>query len=206
METNDLKPITSDLKEVYVEFIEEYLSNGYNQTQAYKTAFKTDNYNTAGAGALACMKRPEVKAYLEQRKQELKTQLNIKSIDVLKKLQTWANSDATQYIGMSEDDIKALPAEVRQSIQSIDVKKETYTNKAGKEITKEQIKIVLVDKAKALDNIAKHIGFYGEHNAQKAGANASVTLEQLAKIDPSLLEALHNIKIGKTIDISHEES
>ena len=205
METNDLKPITSDLKEVYVEFIEEYLSNGYNQTQAYKTAFKTDNYNTAGAGALACMKRPEVKAYLEHRKQELKAQLNIKSIDVLKQLQQWANADATQYTKLSADELRELPPEVRQCIQSVDYKEKTYTNKAGKEIKEVHSKVVLVDKARALDNIAKHIGFYGEHNAQKAGANASVTLEQLAKIDPSLLEALHNIKIGKTIDISHEE-
>lgn len=52
-------------------FVELYLSNGYKAQDAYREIFGITNNYTLNSSPYRLLKRPEVKEYLEMRKQEI---------------------------------------------------------------------------------------------------------------------------------------
>lgn len=157
-----------EITEYHSKLVDEYLNNGNNKAQAMLKFKPSLTYSSTINAFNKIIVRPEVKQYLKERQRELKERANIKSLDILNKLKTQINIDASTFIGLKPDQIKELPIEVKQCIQDIDYKERKYTNKQGKRTVETHVKIKLVDKQKALDMINKHIGFYSEDNKQRA--------------------------------------
>lgn len=89
--------------------------------------------------------------------------LGITHDDLLFHLRTWAYSDITETIELSAQEIKELPIEVRRLI----TKYKKTTRNLGKDGVEETIELHFVSKEKALEMIAKHIGFFEVDNAQR---------------------------------------
>jgi len=178
-----------EIEPIYANIIEEYLNNGHNKVQSVLKYRPDVHYNSCASIFKSIVERPEVASYLQQRHNEIKEAGEIKTLDVLHKLKTWLNSDPSKFIGLTPDQVKDLPPDVRQCIQAIDHKKKTYKDRQGKQVTEEQIKVTLVDKVKTMDMLNKHIGFYSEDNKQK-GSNVNVLIQNLALNNPDALYTL----------------
>ena len=60
------------------QFCENYLANGYNAVQAYFDAFPdADKNNPKPSYPYVLMKKPEIKAYIDNRRKEIYESLNI---------------------------------------------------------------------------------------------------------------------------------
>ena len=181
--------IIQEIEPIHTQIIEEYLNNGHNKVQAV-LKFKPDvAYNSCSNIFKTIIERPECGQYLQKRQTELKEAGEIKSLDILLKMKTWLNSDPSQFIGLTPQQVKELPPDIRQCIQAIHHKKRTIVNKQGKPETHEEIKVTLVDKVKTMDMLNKHIGFYSEDNKQKTG-NVNVLIQNLALNNPDALYTL----------------
>lgn len=187
MAKNEL--IIQEIKPIHANILEEYLNNGHNKVQAVLKHRPEVNYNSCGRIFQTILDRPEAAAYLQTRQSELKEAGEVKSLDILLKMKTWLSSDPSQFIGLTPQQVKDLPPDIRQCIQAIDHKKKTYTDRRGEQITEEQIKVTLVDKVKTMDMLNKHIGFYSEDNKQKTG-NVNVLIQNLALNNPDALYTL----------------
>jgi hypothetical protein len=82
---------------------------------------------------------------------------------VLSELKNWLYADIRQTIGLTVDEIKALPDEVGRLITEFE-----YTNTEYMGKTTEKIKLKFVSKEKAIEIITKHIDFFNGHNKSKA--------------------------------------
>ena len=89
---------------------------------------------------------------------------------ILQELKNWLELDITETFGMTKEELKLLPSAVRRLITGC---KETTKRKFDKEgnvafevVTYEP---KFVSKEKAIEMIAKHIGFFAVDNSQKAG-------------------------------------
>jgi phage terminase small subunit len=89
--------------------------------------------------------------------------LEITHQDLLSQLKTWAESDITETMCLSADEIKELPIEIRRLITKF--KRTVVTTKLGDTI--ETIELTFVSKETAIDMINKHIGFYELDNRQR---------------------------------------
>lgn len=155
-----------------ISIIDEYYINGFNRVKAVRSIKGNEyNYNSAVALFNNIHKHPAVQSYIKSKSEGLKAAAAIKNETVLLELKQWAYSDIGDYIGLTSDELKELPPEIRRCIQSYDIKTTTYLPrgaKQGEEVKETNIKIKLVDKIKAIEAINKHIGFYLEDNKQKA--------------------------------------
>ena len=81
-------------------FVEEYVANHYNATQAYITAYGCD-YSSANKKAFTLLKKQEVKDYIKEVQKERTEQLNINADRVLEELAS---------IAFAPKDDKDIPA------------------------------------------------------------------------------------------------
>jgi hypothetical protein len=70
-------------------------------------------------------------------------------------------------LGLTPEDIKLLPPEVRRCIQGIDYNEREFIDKQGNKVVERKIKLRLVDKLRAIDMINKHLDFYNADNQSK---------------------------------------
>ena len=63
-------------------FCDEYLANGMNATQAYKSVYKVTD-KVAGASAPRLLENVRVKEYLQEERQKIAKQLNITKEEIL---------------------------------------------------------------------------------------------------------------------------
>lgn len=161
--------------------IDEYYSNGFNGKKAVLAVCPDLGSNSASVVFNTLMKRKANVSYLDEKKARLRTQTDIQPENVLREQIQWAYADITDYIGLTSEQLKELPPEARRCIQDIKVRqhKDKYGNDAG-----ETIEIKLVSKIAAIEQIAKHIGYYSLDNDQKA------TKINLNKIDAATLNIL----------------
>lgn len=71
------------------EFINQYLANGYNATQAYLAAYEC-SYETAQSSAYRVFNHPEVNAEIKRRQQEHYAMLNISAERIAEELAAMA--------------------------------------------------------------------------------------------------------------------
>jgi hypothetical protein len=60
-----------------LEFVSEYLKNGGNQTRAYMTAARTNNYGTAATAAWKLLKKAEINEVISSHKKLIQDKLDI---------------------------------------------------------------------------------------------------------------------------------
>ena len=163
--------------------IDEYFVNGF---QGYKAvqALKSNSVIAAKSMFNTIIKDKNNQEYIQRKRTQLKRKTEVQNENILRELINWSYADITDFIGLTKEDIKNLPADVRRCIQSFKVTKRTYKDRGGHERTDEVIEIKLIDKTKAVEMINKHIGFYEVDNKQKSNKI------NLTKIDTKTLNVL----------------
>lgn len=178
--TKKKKPYTLQVKELHKNFIDEWFNNGYNAVKAIQTVNPGISYSYANTLSRSILKAKNIQPYIEQKRSELKEATGIQTEQVLKELITYAYSDATDYVGLTKEELRELPPEVRRCIQGTSTKRRTFKDNKGNTTIDEVITIKLIDKVKAIEMINKHIGFYEEDNKQKKSINIeSLNTDQL---------------------------
>lgn len=156
------------LKDEYRMIVDEYFVNGFNGNKAVAKFRPNLAYNYASILWTTISKQKETIAYISERRREVSSALAIKEENILVELMNWLRADATDYLGLTPEELKALPSEVKRCIQSISYKEKDFTDNKGNPVKERVMTVKIVDKLKALEMINKHINFYDSHNKSKA--------------------------------------
>lgn len=146
-------------------FCEEYVID-LNATQAaIRAGYSEKTANRIGSENLSKL---DIQEYIKTLKQKASDILEITHQDVLKRLKTWAESDITETIGLTGEQLKELPLEVKQLITSYKHTRRTFL--MGEDpVSEDMFELKFVSKEKAIEMIGRHIGFYEKDNSQLAG-------------------------------------
>jgi phage terminase small subunit len=156
-------------------FINEYFTNGFNGTKAYRKVFKSCKTDkTARTLASRLLTKDGVKEEIEKRQKELKEKSDIKREDILNDLRIIKDVNICDYMKIVKKE-RLVPRIDEETGDSILVPEEydVLVYKATDELTVEQqkaiksiemtktgIKYTFYDKDKAIDTINKMLGFY----------------------------------------------
>lgn len=147
---------------------DEYFKNGFNGREAYLKVNPAVKASTAGTEFNKLLNNPEFEKLIHEKYKKAVDISTITHQKMLNELISFAFSDITTAISLSPQEVKELPEEIRRLITAFDHKKVTTGTGKDKVVT-ESVKLKFVSKERAFDMIAKHIGFFGEHNFQKSG-------------------------------------
>ena len=175
-------PVNNDL-----DLINEYFNNGFNGTDAMLKVNPNLKYNSAAVMASRILNDPINRAYIAQRRQLIADEANLTTGQLIAELKAMAFADVTDYIGLNDNEIKALPHSKRRMIKRINTIEKTFKSPDGSQTKEIKTVYELHDKIKAIDMIGKHIGIYEAHNQQKQH-----TID-LSKASPEQLNVLLTI-------------
>ena len=175
------KNYSKALNDMHAAVIDEYFINGFNATQAMLTVNPNLKYNTAAVMANEIMTDERNILYLQEKRSRLRASTDIRNENLVRELMNWAYCDVTQFMTLTEKEIKDLPADLKRCIQSFKSYEKTSIDRNGTKHHTKTLEIKMVDKKTAMDAIAKHIGFYLLDNEQKR------TKINLQKVDATIL-------------------
>ena len=161
--------------------LDHYYANGFNGRQAVLEVVPGLTDNSASVVFNTIIKKKANRSYIDEKKARLRASTDIQHEQLTNELRQWAYADATTFIGLEPSQIKELPPDVRRCIQSY--KTRTHYDKEGN-YNGTTVELKLVDKQKALESLAKHIGYFELDNSQKA------TKLNLTKIEKGTLNVL----------------
>lgn len=147
------------MKDKHIKFCNEYVLDLNATNAAIRAGYNKDR---ARITASELMNRDDVQDMIQKLKSKAVEKLDITHTDLLIELKNWAYSDITETISLTPSEVKELPIEIRRLVTKY---KHTKTNIEGVET--EVIELHFVSKEKAIEMIAKHIGFYEIDNQQK---------------------------------------
>lgn len=137
-------------------FCQEYVID-LNATQAAIRA--SYSKKTSGSQGQRMLKNVEIQKYISELKKSASELLEISHQDILKKLNAWVESDITEVVGLSMDEVKALPKEIKQLITEVKHSRKTYL--MGEiPVTEDVFQFKFVSKERAIDMINRHTAFY----------------------------------------------
>lgn len=158
-----------------LQFINEYLSNGFNGSKAYKKVYKScKSDGTARTEASKLLAKPNIKKEIDKRQEELRAKSEIKREDILNDLRIIKDVNICDYMKIIKKE-RLVPRIDEETGDSVLVSEEyeVLVYKATDELTVEQqkaiksiemtktgIKYTFYDKDKAIDTINKMLGFY----------------------------------------------
>lgn len=152
-----------------VMILREWFANGFNAKEAIKTVTGEQMSDKQATSELQLIRLNHANVVAElQRNQRERTGATQEQL--VNKLIDFMQSDATDFIGLSQDEIKALPGRKRSAIQRMTVRQRT-TKVAGQDVIEMNTDIIFVDKLNALKELAKHIGFYGGNDGKRTTIN-----------------------------------
>lgn len=156
----------------YKRIIDEWFNNGFNGKLAYKKFFpRITKDNTATVAFSKIQALPELKEYIEYRNREAAKIVKATHEGILRELQNWVQSDITETISLTAEELKELPIEVRRLIVKYKVTERDVYGRDGAVAEKvKTVELQFVSKERAIDMINKHIGFYEVDNMQKASS------------------------------------
>ena len=92
-----------------INFCERYLANGYNALDAYFSAFPdADKTNRKPSYPYTLLKKPEIKAYIEKRRNEIYESLNIDANRIAAEISAIAFADKGDDVYTVNAKLKAL--------------------------------------------------------------------------------------------------
>lgn len=139
-------------------FCKEYLIDLNGAQSAIRAGYSE---KTAKDIASQNLSKLNIQAKIQELMAIRSEKVQITSNDVLRRLKYWLESDITEILCLTPQQIKELPKQFRQLITKI---KHTKTSFEGVET--EMIEATFVSKEKAMDWINRHIGFYEKDNKQ----------------------------------------
>ena len=147
--------IDGDVSMTQAIFVEEYLCNGFNATEAAKSAkykaFSRGGYASIGAGV---MKSKKVKALVARRIAERALEAN----DIIDRWREVADGTVADFLGDGAGFIDLSKAEDRKKLHLL---KEIQFDDDG------NVKIKMRDQDKALDQLARSMGVFEKDNTAK---------------------------------------
>ncbi len=163
----DNKP-ASTINEEHKSIIDTWFNNGFNGAKAVQEHRPEIGYNTARVTFNAIKKGQS--EYIQAKQQQLRATASLEPEQVTRELISWIYSDATDYIGLSVDDLKALPNELKRCIQSVKHRVKEYNSPKGDPIREEVLEVRIIDKSKAVEILNKMLGHYALDNKQKGNS------------------------------------
>jgi len=155
------------IKEEHKAIIDEWFINGFNGSKAVLSHRPDISHVTARVVFNGLKKEKANALYIQKKRQDLRALANIEPEQIVRELIQWCYSDATDYIGLSVDEVKALPSEVKRCIQSVKHRKKEYTDRGGNLVIEEVLEVRIIDKAKTVEILNKMLGNYALDNKQK---------------------------------------
>ena len=155
-------------------FCKAVILNKGNHSEAYRQSYNVTSTKPEVVWVSACKlgANPNVALRIAQLSEEKALRLQKEhdiSIEALSKLYAgWLKSDMTEFMELTQKEIKALPLELRQMVTGFDRTEKTTRNADGAKETDVTFKLKFVDKQKAGEMLNKHVGFYEKDNKQSA--------------------------------------
>lgn len=155
-------------------FIEAYIANGGNGTQAAREA----GYAESGArrSAFKLLQRPAVIKALSARREKLARTYELTTESVIAELSKIVHADPRRMFAENGTllPVKEWPDDVAGMVASIEVD-ETFKGDGKEKVwTGYTKKVKLWDKNSGIDKAMKHLGLFAEDNRQRAGALADL--------------------------------
>lgn len=126
--------------------------------------------NTAAKIGSENLNKLEISTYLSKLARKTAQKIEISHDELTRRLKLWIESDVSELLTMTAEEIQGLPLEIRQLI-------------TGFKPTKYGYHVQFVSKEKAIDMVARHIGYYEKDNDQK-----KITIQYNNLSDASLNE------------------
>lgn len=178
--------LTKNTYRKYCLIIDEWFINKFNGAAAYRKYFpNVKNNNTATVNFSKIQALPEIQAYIHEKHEEAARIYEVTHEGTLRRLKAYLESDLTESLGMTIEQVKNLPIEIRQWVDGHKRKTRSVYDKDGKEIAKiEEFELRFSSKERMQEMVNKHIGFYEKDNDQKKPSIdfSGFTYEQLAKL------------------------
>lgn len=166
-------------------FCKEYLID-LNATQA---AIRVGySVKTAEAQSSRLLTNVNVQTKIAELKESRSKRVEVDSDYVLKELLNWADGDYTELMLLTAKEIKELSPEIRRLITGF---KRVTRRIPGTDEEEIQIEVKFIDKQKAMEMIAKHIGFYEKDNEQ---GKADIVIKNEVDYSKLSIETLRDIK------------
>lgn len=154
----------------YKAIIDKWFTVKFNGAEAYRAFYpniKKDE--TATVNFSRIQKIPGIKAYILEKHEEARKNIDVTHKGILQELKNWIEADITETINLKPEEIKYLPIELKRLINRYKQSKKSFYNPKGDLISvEENVQLSFVSKERAMDMINKHIGFYEADNKQKA--------------------------------------
>jgi phage terminase small subunit len=172
-------------------FCKEYLID-LNATQAAIRA----GYSKKTAKEQGCenLTKPNIQIKIAELKESRSKRVEVDSDYVLKELLNWADGDYTELMLLTAKQIKELSPEIRRLITGF---KRVTRRIPGTDEQEVQIEVKFIDKQKAMEMIARHIGFYEKDNEQ---GKTDVVIKNEVDYSKLSLETLRDIKNNRKDD------
>lgn len=166
-------------------FCKEYLID-LNATQAAIRAGYSKKTANEQAGRL--LVNVSVQSKISELKEKRSKRTEVDSDYVLKELLNWADGDYTELMLLTAKEIKELAPEIRRLITGF---KRVTRRIPGTDEEEIQIEVKFIDKQKAMEMIARHIGFYEKDNEQ---GKSDVVIKNEVDYSKLSIETLRDIK------------
>lgn len=182
------KVLGDDLTLKQRKFAEEYLVD-FDVVRAAKAAGYAYDLK---ANPYSILQRPNIKKYVEDRKEELKKELAVDQGRVVREYFNIAYSNISSYYTIDEDGYSKfkLWEDLTPDQQSAVSEVSFGVDREGNRFI---TRIKLFDKMRALEGLGKHLGFFEKDNKQKSELN--VTVEQVINELPEEIQDLFRSKL-----------
>lgn len=152
----------------YKKVIDQWFINGFNGKDAYLKIYPKVTAKTAMQNFHKIQNHPEMQGHINSKHQEAKKYVTMTHEGILQELQNWVESDITETIGLTGEQLKELPPQIRRLINKYKRTLHKAYSKEGELLGEtEFIELSFVSKEMAIREINKHIGFYVGDNKQK---------------------------------------
>ena len=153
-----------------IEFVEEYLSNGRNKTQAYIKVYPSiTNRDSAHTLASRLFGKVEVSAYLQQREEEIRAKYRLTTDDVMRSLSQRLHFDPAKLYREdgSLKPVTELDEDARMALAGLEVVEMAGGAKIGgaegvSHVPMFHKKLKWHDKNVTSDQVMKHLGMYAK--------------------------------------------
>lgn len=181
--------LTKNAIKKYKKVVDEWFNNDFNGKQAYLKFYKNVKDDTASTNFNKLCQHEEIKEYIQGKHEESAKFIKMTHEGILQELKNYIESDITQTIDLSPEEIKELPVEVRRLITKYKTTSRNIYNSKGDVIEViTTVELHFISKERALDMVNKHLGFYEKDNEQKNN------LIDYDKLDEKTLLALFNAR------------
>ena len=159
MATQEQKPPKLPPKQA--KFCEEYVISLKKGESAIRAG-----YGEKGAHVTATrlLKKAKVLEYIEFLKAKRNKAVDITPESVLAELKRFINADITDCIGLTPQEVKELPIDIRRMISGYKHTTNTFMGRVT-----EVIELKFYNKEKFIEMVNRHIGLYEKDNKQKGG-------------------------------------